>query len=293
MTVAVLRRLSNATLKRAALGVLFACGAYAMQPVQPAVAQGGDLAVAPTRVVFEGRNRSAQLSLVNRGSTTATYRIRIVNMRMDENGQMQRIDKPDPGQNFAGDLFRYSPRQVTLGPGETQAVRLLLRKPGNLADGEYRSHLLMQNVPKDAGVSIEQNQSGQGVQIRMVPIFGITIPVIVRHGDTNAEVSLDNLKILPPDADSTVPRLRFNINRGGSSSAFGDLTAKLVSGGKETVIGQIMRLAIYTPNSSRGVTMSLRVPAGTSLSGGKLHLTYAQTEDDGGKPMASAELTLP
>ena len=46
---------------------------------------------------------------------------------------------------------------MTLAPGETQAVRLLLRKPGNLADGEYRSHLLMQNVPKDAGVSIEQS----------------------------------------------------------------------------------------------------------------------------------------
>jgi len=293
MNVAVLRRLSTETLRRAALAVLFACSAYIMAPVQPVLAQGGDLAVAPTRVVFEGRSRSAQLSLVNRGSTTATYRIQVVNMRMDENGQMQRIDQPDAGQNFAGNLFRYSPRQVTLAPGETQAVRLLLRKPANLADGEYRSHLLMQNVPKDAGVSIEQNQSTDGVQIRMVPIFGITIPVIVRHGNTQANVSLSDLNIMPPDAESAVPRLRFNINREGSGSAFGDLTAKLVAGGKETVIGQIMRLAIYTPNTSRGVTMSLRVPAGASLSGGKLHLTYARTEDDGGKPMADAELTLP
>ena len=293
MNVAVLRRLTTVSLRRASLALLLACAAYATAPVQPVFAQGGDLAVAPTRVVFEGRNRSAQLSLVNRGSTTATYRIQVVNMRMDENGQMQRIDKPDAGQNFAGDLFRYSPRQVTLAPGETQAVRLLLRKPGNLADGEYRSHLLMQNVPKDAGVSIEQNQAAQGVQIRMVPIFGITIPVIVRHGNTQANVSLTDLKIMPPDAESAVPRLRFNINRDGSSSAFGDLTAKLVSGGKETVIGQIMRLAIYTPNTNRGVTMSLRVPAGVSLSSGKLHLTYAQTEDDGGKPMADAELALP
>ncbi len=281
------------TSKRLAMAVVLAGLGFVMAAETPVLAQGGDLAVAPTRVVFEGRARSAQLSLVNRGSATATYRIRVVNMRMDETGQMQRIDKADPGQNFAGKLFRYSPRQVTLKPGETQAVRLLLRKPGNLAAGEYRSHLMMQNVPKDAGVSIEQDQSQQGVQIRMVPIFGISIPVIVRHGKTTADVKLTDLKVTPPAEGQKLPRLHFTINRGGSSSAFGDLSASLMDGDEQTVIGQIMRLAVYTPNASRKVSMVLRVPDGGSLSGRKLHLSFNRTEDDGGQAMAKAELTLP
>lgn len=259
---------------------------------QPAFAQTGDLAVAPTRVVFEGRTRSAQLSLVNKGSASATYRIRVVNMRMDENGQMQRVDGPDDGKGSAAKLFRYSPRQITLKPGQTQAIRLLLRKPGNLDAGEYRSHLLMQNVPKDAGISVEQEATTEGVQIRMVPIFGITIPVIVRHGKVTADVVLNDLKVMPASAESKVPRLHFTINRSGTKSAFGDLTATLEAGDRKTVIGQVMRLAVYTPNDKRMVSMALRVPKGQSLSGGKIHLTFNETEEAGGKPMASADLNL-
>ncbi len=282
---------SNRVLKRAVIGLGLLCACAVFEP-RAAFAQAGDLAVAPTRVVFDGRVRSAQLSLVNKGAETATYRVIVVNMKMDENGQMQRVDGPDGGKGSAAKLFRYSPRQVTLRPGETQAVRLLLRKPGDLAAGEYRSHLLMQNVPKDAGISVEQEKTTEGVQIRMVPVFGITIPVIVRHGATSADVSLDSLKIEPAGGDNKVPRLHFTINRKGTRSAFGDLTATLDAGGKKTVIGQVMRLAVYTPNATRKVSMALRLPNGTDLSAGKIVLSFNHTEDDGGKVMAAAELAL-
>ena len=273
------------------LGLAVLVAVSTLAPCQ-VFAQAGDLAVAPTRVVFDGRTRSAQLSLVNKGAETATYRVIVVNMQMDETGQMQRVDGPDGGKGSAAKLFRYSPRQVTLKPGETQAVRLLLRKPGDLAAGEYRSHLLMQNVPKDAGLSIEQEKSTEGVQIRMVPIFGITIPVIVRHGATSADVALADLKVEPAAGEIKVARLHFTINRKGTRSAFGDLTATLDAGGKKTVIGQVMRLAVYTPNETRKVSMALRLPEGTSLSGGNIHLTFNHTEDDGGKVMAAADLAL-
>ena len=258
-----------------------------------AFAQGGQLAVAPTRVVFEGRTRSAQLSLVNKGAKTATFRIRVVNLRMDDSGNMKEIDKADPGQQFAGKLFRYSPRQITLKPGASQAIRLLLRKPKDLAAGEYRSHLMMQNVPTQTGQSIEQTQGADGVQIRMVPVFGITIPVIVRHGKTAADVALSNLSIIAADKDNKTPRLRFTVGRNGNRSAFGDLTATLRSGGNEVVLGQIMRLAVYTPNASRTVMMPLRVPDGVNLSGGSVHVAYRHIKDNGGKLMGEAELKVP
>src|ERR1700737_1174027 len=35
----------------------------------------GDLLVAPTRLIFEGRTRAAELTLINIGRQTATYRI--------------------------------------------------------------------------------------------------------------------------------------------------------------------------------------------------------------------------
>jgi len=259
-----------------------------------AIAQGaGDLIVAPTRVVLEGRTRTAQLTLLNKGSATATYRIAAVNMRMEEDGTVREIDKPDPGQNFASDLFRYSPRQVTLKPGAAQAIRILLRKPKDLKDGEYRSHMLFRGVPDQAGESVEQAGAGDGIAVKLIPIYGISIPVIIRHGKTAADISLSDMGVLAKDDANPLPRLKFKINRTGNSSAFGDLVATYKSGGSDVIIGQIMRLAIYSPNKNRGVEMQLRIPDGVSLSGGKIHLTYSKTTDEGGKLMAQTDIAVP
>ncbi|MDO8771955.1 MAG: molecular chaperone, partial [Burkholderiaceae bacterium] len=73
-----------------------------------------DLMLYPTRIVFEKNQRAAQLELINNGAETATYRISVVNRRMSETGEFSAIDSPAPGEQFAGELLRYSPRQVVL-----------------------------------------------------------------------------------------------------------------------------------------------------------------------------------
>ncbi len=262
---------------------------------QPVLAQGaGDLIVAPTRVVLEGRKRTAQLTLSNTGSETANYRISVVNMRMNDDGSVTEITEPDEGQNFAGKLFRYSPRQVTLAPGDAQAIRILVRKPKNLEDGEYRSHLLFRAIPDEGGQSVEQPAEGGGLQIRLIPVYGITLPVIIRHGKVSSNVSLSELNVIPPNETSPLPFLSFRITRTGNASAFGDFTATHVSSsGDETIVGEVQRLAVYTPNKSRTVSIALRVPDGVELSGGKINLAFKATEDAGGKLLGEADLNLP
>jgi len=260
-----------------------------------ALAQGaGDLIVAPTRIVLQGRERTAQLTLLNKGTAPATYRISAINMRMDDDGTVHEIEKPDPGQNFATKLFRYSPRQVTLQPGAAQAIRILLRKPKDLADGEYRSHMFFRGVPDNAGDSVEKKDTGDGIAVRLIPVYGISIPVIIRNGKTDMTVSMSGLQVLQPDDANVLPRLRFQINRQGNRSAFGDLVATYqAANGGDVVIGQLMRLAVYTPNAHRTVEMQLRVPDGVQLNGGKIKLAYKETVEDGGKMMSSTEFTLP
>ena len=116
--------------------------------VAPTHAEGsGDLLVAPTRVVFEARRRSAEVTLVNIGTDTATYRISFVHQRMKPDGSLEAVDTPGPGEAFADDLVRFSPRQVTLEPRVAQTVRMQLRIPAGLTAGEYRSHLLFRAIP--------------------------------------------------------------------------------------------------------------------------------------------------
>lgn len=273
-------------LMTAALAV--SCLAFA----QPAQAQGaGDLVVSPTRVVLEGRTRSAQMGLVNKGSETATYRISVINMHMGEDGNMTEVAKPVGDQQFADDLFRYSPRQVTLEPGASQAIRLLLRKPKDLPDGEYRSHMMMRAVPDNTGQSVES--TGNSASVRLIPVFGIAVPIIVRHGKVSYDMSLSDMAFVPGTAEQPLPKIRFKLNRTGNRSSYGDLTATLNADGKEVVLSQIFRLAVYTPNPSRTVEMTLRVPDGVKLSGNTLKVSYKAISDEGGNLLAEGSTVLP
>lgn len=265
-----------------------------------AFAQGGfgDITVTPTRIVLEGRDRSGTISLANTGAKTTTYRITVINMRMTETGAFEEIEegKARPGEQFAGEMFRYAPRQVTLEPGDSQTIRIAARKPAGLAAGEYRSHLLIRAVPDSgAGRSIEQ-KSGDGIEISLAVIPGVALPVIVRHGEVSATASLSDLTYDPATANGEKASLTFRLNRGGNESIYGDLAATYFAPESDegVLVSQVNQLAVYTPNTHRIVTMSLIPPEGLALrSGGKITVIYRTPPKEGGKIIGAGEFRIP
>lgn len=271
----------------ALLAVLAGIGGFAQQ----ANAQGfGDLVVSPTRVELEGRTRSTTVTLTNRGSESALFRISLVAMDMDARGNLKAVDQPAAGTQTAEALVRYAPRQVNIPPGGTQTVRLVLRKPTDLADGEYRSHMFFRAVPpEDAGRSIADQGNQGGVSVKLTPIFGITIPVIVRHGDTDLKVAMSGFEVVP---DKDKKKLTFKLSREGSRSAYGDVKVEYMpaGGGAPVVVGEVTRLAVFTPNTDRGVEVPLTVPPGVTLGKGTLKVFYREVNGD--TTLASGEVTL-
>lgn len=265
----------------------------------PALAQppaGPELLLYPVRVVFERNERSAQLELVNNLSHPATYRIRFVNRRMTETGEMIEVTQPGPGERFADGMLRYSPRQVILPPGATQTVRILLRKPAELAPGEYRSHLLFERVPDvpETPPAADRNaKRNEGIEIQLKPLVSVSIPVIVRHGETQAQVSVANLALQKAQAGAPAV-LSFDLRRTGNRSVFGDLEAVFVSGsGKPYAVGGAKGVAVYVPNPLRRVRLVLAPPPGLVLTRGRLELVYRERSENGGAVMAGAALPVP
>jgi P pilus assembly chaperone PapD len=258
-------------------------------PVTPALAE---LMLYPTRIVLEGNQRTAQVELMNNGSTPATYRISLVNRRMSETGDFAEIDSPMPGEQFADGMLRFSPRQTTLAPGEGQTIRLMVRKPAGLEAGEYRSHLLFSRQPDAEGQnSIEDLDSGaSGIGVQITALMGASIPVIVRQGATIAEVSLTGLKLV---RSTTGPALNFVIERSGNQSVYGDLTVTYTpTGGRAEVVARANGVAVYAPNALRQAVVSLQ-PSGADFGQGTLHLTYRQRAEEGGELLAESSLPLP
>lgn len=270
-------------------------GALALGTFEAAAQQGpGDLLVAPTRIVFEGRRRTAEITLVNTGSATATYRISLIRLRMDENGGTRPIETAgSPDERFADGLVRYSPRQITLEPRSTQTVRMQLRKPAELETGEYRSHLLFRAVPTEAASPQEAAEAPSGpMSIQLKAVYGVSIPVIVRHGETTMAMTLDQALLVP--ASGTDPQiLRVRMNRSGTESSFGDFTVTFTpTGGPPRVVGVVRGVAVYTPNTVRTVGIPLHPPAGTTLAQGLLQVQYAR-QDKGLARIAETALAIP
>lgn len=272
--------------RRALLPCLFALLAQSAQ---------AELMLHPTRVVFDKSDRAAQVELINNSKDEATYRITLVNRRMTEDGQFVAATPAQPGELFADPMLRYSPRQVTLAPGTAQTVRLMLRKPAVLADGEYRSHLHFEKLPDAKGsTSIEaQGKAGTDIGVTLNALVGASMPVIVRHGATSATVALSNLALHKPAAGAA-PTLSLQFDRSGNASVYGDLQVTFTpQGGAPKVLASAGGIAVYSPNPLRRASIPLQVPAGLALARGTLDVVYRQRADAGGALLAKAALPLP
>lgn len=259
----------------------------------PALAE---LMLNPTRVVLGRNQRAAQVELINNSAEPATYRISLVNRRMTETGDIVAITEPAADERFADAMLSYSPRQVTLQPGTAQVVRLMVRRPEGLADGEYRSHLHFEKLPEPGQLasSVETGANdGKRIGVVLKTLVGVAIPVIVRQGESAATVTLSQLALAPQEPGKA-PLLAFRIERAGNSSVYGDLSAVYTPrGGAAQVVGKAGGVAVYTPNPLRRAMLPLHLAAGAVLAGGELRLYYRERPEAGARLLAEAALALP
>ena len=253
----------------------------------------GDLLITPHRVVLEGNKQIEEIMVANIGLDTAFYAISLIEYRMTDDGSLQEITEPVPGQKFASPILRYFPRSIELAPNESQVVRIQVRRRPGLEEGEYRSHLYFRAIPKEEPLGNETAATDStGIGIRLIPIYGISIPVIVRIGNLSASCTIGELALEQKEEGS--PVLKLVLNRQGTKSVYGDLTVDYVSPTEERInVGKVRGIAVYTPNTVRRFSMPLTVPEGVNLNNGKLVVRFSDANE--AKPLVydEKELELP
>jgi len=252
----------------------------------------GNLLVTPRRVVFEGNKKSLDLNLANTGQDTATYAISMVQIKMNDDGSFETITDPDPGQNFADKNIRFYPRSVTLPPNDAQVVKVQLLRANELKPGEYRSHFYFRSVPKAVALGEEETVvDTSSISVRLVPIFGITIPAIIRVGPSETEVTISDLELEINEESN--PTLRLKFNRSGNFSVYGDLTVDHISAnGTITRVGMANGIAVYTPNLIRHFQFDLNKLPDIDYKSGNLLVTFSASSDVKPQKFAEAELIL-
>lgn len=248
--------------------------------------------VFPKRIVFDSPRGTGELNIANIGADTARYNISFVQYRMNEDGSFTEITTPDEGQNFADKFLRYYPRSIILAPKESQVVKVQLTKTDQLKAGEYRSHIYFRAIPNFKPLGEEdKSKDSTTVSVRLIPVFGITIPVIIRIGEVTTKTTLTDLNFSM--VNDTIPTFKLAFNRTGNMSRYGDLTVIHISPqGKRTEVGKANGLSIYTPNAIRRFQLNLRKDQKVDFRTGKLYATYDAPSDTKKEQYAEAELLL-
>jgi len=253
----------------------------------------GDLLITPTRVVFDGNKQKEELNLVNIGKDTAIYTISFIQYDMKEDGSFIPVEKTDSGKMFADPYLRIFPRKVTLAPREPQVISLQCRRRPEMAPGEYRSHLYFRSEKNvsQLGLDSPKTDSSQ-LKVQLIPIYGISIPIIIRAGTVQVNATLSDLKLeLRQDS---VQNLKLTINRTGNISVYGDFSIEYIPvTGKSFEVGSVKGVGVYTNINKRTIYIKLAKKTDAMLTSGKLRVKYFSNEPNKAPfTFAEAELEL-
>jgi hypothetical protein len=127
--------------------------------------------------------------------------------------------------------------------------------------------------------------------VKITPIFGITIPVIIRTGEVSVSASLSNLKL--ESKKDTILYLNLTINRTGNISIYGNITVEYFPPkGKSYQIGVVKGVGVYTTINKRAIAIKLTKTPGLTLKNGMLKVKYTSSDESKYELYAEGELEL-
>lgn len=211
---------------------------------------------------------------------------------MREDGSFENIEQLDSLAFYADSYLRIFPRTVTLAPRESQSVIVQFRRKAGMQAGEYRSHLYFRSekdyTPLGQDKAVKDSTL---LSVSITPIFGMSIPIIIRTGEVLVSASISNLKLetLPDN----IQNLLFTINRVGNISLYGDINIQMIpEQGAPFEVGALNGVGIYTSINLRKMNIQLTNPKGGHLPKGKLNITYSSKNEGKSVVYCVAELDV-
>jgi P pilus assembly chaperone PapD len=260
----------------------------ALMPVQARA----DLSITPTRVIFEGRERFANVTLINTGEEQKTYEMSWRYFHMQETGPAYKAAALPPTEFDVSKHIVFTPRRVTLAPGSKQRVRLALRRPENVPEGDFIAHLQFSQVREEPFQSVVPHEDSKRKPRAAVGInISYTIPVIFRSGDIGVDTDISNIELVRNPANNKLTAMVSAERSGGPYGILGHLYLyHKGKDGEEELIGQIANAHIF-PEIDRRVFQVATDKH--NLAGGSLRVVLEHNDKNPEKRYIYAEKTFP
>jgi hypothetical protein len=184
------------------------------------------LSVAPINMVFTPRQTIQTFTVSNRSANTLAYRLSLSDEVMNADGSLS--PQADGFAYSAKKMIRFSPNEITLAPGEHQIVRVMIRRPADLADGDYHSHVMFEEqlTKTQTDLKLDETQ-GAVLKTELKALLTLGVPVVIQHGKIEQKLEMVGLVDTPKKLeDGQYSPFEVSFKRSGNATGVGFLTLK-------------------------------------------------------------------
>lgn len=226
-----------------------------------------DMSITPFYVLFDADNkkRTDIVRFTNTSVNQKRYRIKLINYKQLEDGRYEEITEPVSGNPFASPYLNYAPHEATLDGRQSQTIRIQRKAMPVAPDGEYVSHLLIQEMPDNS--KPKDTAKSNELKIDIKALYGITIPIIIDKGDLSSTGSIKQAKMIAGNH----PEVAVLVGRSGTESFWGTLVVTQ----KDKEIGRINGFKIFLTTPQRLVKVPL-----SEKPNGKIKVTLRDARTD-------------
>lgn len=166
------------------------------------------------RILLTDTKSSQDYQIFNQGTGAAYCYTGLIDHNVTSSGELSVAKEDNRPETSAREFVRISPRRVLVPAMSSQKVKVVARNLRRQRDGEWVSYLSLKC--KDHNPA---NQAG----LYMKPNFIFNIPIVVRKGKLDAVAKFEHTKV---EQHGNKYIAKFNINRQGQRSLFGDILVR-------------------------------------------------------------------
>ena len=206
--------------------------------VSASVSADALLFVSPLRVEMKPGEDSAVITITNKSDTTRRYKVEMTDQVMNAEGV---VETAETFPYSSKRMLRFMPRRVVLEAGQRQVVRVMARRPADLPDGDYHTHLLFEEEQPAATASagVSGTEAAKGLTFALGTTYGVAIPLMVQHGVVSSSIALTDAR-LKQTVEGKPTDVLAAFHRGGNAEASGMVT--VTSGDTNLVTPRRVRL---------------------------------------------------
>ena len=146
--------------------------------------------------------------------------------------------------------------------------------------------MLFRAIPPARPAAAKDAQPGEGLRFSLIPVYGVTIPVIVRLGNLEATAGIANVRLEPKDGK---PAVALDLSRSGDRSTFGEV--RVMKAGIKDPIAIQRSVAVYTEIATRKLSIPIDDKFKNQYAG-PVTVQYVETFDDGVRTIAETTAVL-